>query len=1200
MDATQLLKRLISLLKWLLITLALCFVLLRLSLPWMSQQQARWLPSLMESSGLDLEVSSLTLRMDGFLPYLALQDLRVQWGEAGSPHLSLRAQSLELWLDPWRSLLFRTPVLRYAHLSDADLHWQEQKEAWLRSQASLPEPDADPVAKWMRWLLLQPEWVVDNLSVGLKAEEGDLLLIAPIHASFKGEGQSYAVQGSLQIPQLGQDTQLAFALQGQELDLQRPLFGQYEFYLSSDALGTDLLRFIDLPLPIQSLHLGTEIWGAWQAGQLTRLQGQINLDRLDIDYPGWPNLQNFSTRFDLQPLVEPSLAQENLYQLHLFNTQWSWQETLTPLPDLVVNAKWQEGHWPSLQQLFVTEVNLEAVSGWLLTQPDLPTPAQSLIQDLGLQGALENLVLDWTQERALTDPLIYAELAGVAIAPWQDAPGGEGIEGYLEASLSAGQVWLDSQQFQLYFPELFDAPWQYQQAQGLVAWQLSPESLLIQSHNLHLKNAALQAQGRFSLYRPFDLKEQAEFTLMIGLHQSDALQTPYYLPDVLNPSLRSWLSEAVHAGRIEEAGLLLHMGLRSEVEARLPLSLQMFFALDQVDFDYQPGWPRVQEAKAKMLLQGERLDLNIESGRLLNTQVTEGQVILPEAGAPLEVSLQLQGPLQDLDQLLKSPVLDTFLPDELKNWQMQGQAQTALSLSLPLEADAVPGVQVKTQIEQGRMQAEAYRIQIDQIQGALEYDSAKGLEAEKLTGRFYGEEVQARIGSNDPSSVELVLNSRLSLENLGNWLEQPLPEFLSGQLNYQANLEFCADQQRCPLILIRSDLRGIGIDLPFELGKTPEQAASTRIDYYPLHQRAYINYRDQARAVVGLETTLRGHVRLNAGPLTLPVSQVGEAWRWQLESDEFSGVIRRRVDSPVILAEMAHITLQTAERSALVVESEVEVLAPTQRPGDFPALNLQIDALSWNQKDLGRWQLEMRPQGNHLLLPKIQADLQDLRLEGQGRWIGSRTELNLTSQGQDLGNLLQRWQWGHPIETQSVMARAQMEWPGAPWQFRLANLSGFFSFEALDGRLIETSQGANLLRVFGILNLSTLTRRLRFDFSDLLKKGVVFDRLAASYDITQGIAQTQEPLSLKGPSADIQMQGQIDLVQGQLNKQIEVAIPLGSNLTLGAALLGAPYVAGAIFIVDRVLGDRIEKMTSIRYRLSGDWSDPQVQLLNTP
>ena len=89
--------------------------------------------------------------------------------------------------------------------------------------------------------------------------------------------------------------------------------------------------------------------------------------------------------------------------------------------------------------------------------------------------------------------------------------------------------------------------------------------------------------------------------------------------------------------------------------------------------------------------------------------------------------------------------------------------------------------------------------------------------------------------------------------------------------------------------------------------------------------------------------------------------------------------------------------------------------------------------------------------------------------------------------------------------------------------------NGELQFTAKQGRILDVGKSGNILRVFGILNLQSLGRRLRLDFTDLVESGVAFDEMKASYTIKKGIAYTSSPFVMTGPSANMVMQGELRL-----------------------------------------------------------------------
>ena len=66
---------------------------------------------------------------------------------------------------------------------------------------------------------------------------------------------------------------------------------------------------------------------------------------------------------------------------------------------------------------------------------------------------------------------------------------------------------------------------------------------------------------------------------------------------------------------------------------------------------------------------------------------------------------------------------------------------------------------------------------------------------------------------------------------------------------------------------------------------------------------------------------------------------------------------------------------------------------------------------------------------------------------------------------------------------------ADLNWKGSPAAVDLTLLVGTAAFEAENGRFLEVTQGADAMKLFSLVNFSTIAKRLNFDFSDVVGEG---------------------------------------------------------------------------------------------------------------
>ncbi|EGQ61756.1 hypothetical protein GGI1_08723, partial [Acidithiobacillus sp. GGI-221] len=124
----------------------------------------------------------------------------------------------------------------------------------------------------------------------------------------------------------------------------------------------------------------------------------------------------------------------------------------------------------------------------------------------------------------------------------------------------------------------------------------------------------------------------------------------------------------------------------------------------------------------------------------------------------------------------------------------------------------------------------------------------------------------------------------------------------------------------------------------------------------------------------------------------------------------------------------------------------------------------------------------------------------------------------------------------------------QVSWPGAPWDFSVAHLSGNIQSKLWNGRLRKLGTDISWL-VF--LNPTTLFRDvITFDYRPLFGRGLFFSKLFADFQIQNGVARTRNML-LQSSALEMAGRGAIDLAHQSLNMELQV-YPLQSfDLLLG-------------------------------------------------
>jgi uncharacterized protein YhdP len=270
-------------------------------------------------------------------------------------------------------------------------------------------------------------------------------------------------------------------------------------------------------------------------------------------------------------------------------------------------------------------------------------------------------------------------------------------------------------------------------------------------------------------------------------------------------------------------------------------------------------------------------------------------------------------------------------------------------------------------------------------------------------------------------------------------------------------------------------------------------------------------------------------------------------------------------------------------------------------PGELPSMKVRISTLLRGETRYEDMDLVLVSGESRLDATTLEFDRDGQRFQGELAWAyqngQAQTALLLRAQGDELGNILRVNEDEPLLEAESGRFVSNLSWDGSPLGFSLLTSRGVVELSLKNGRFLDLGNSAEVLRLFGILNIETVTRRLRLDFLDLVQPGVAFDSVDAKARIADGQLVFDPEFTMSGPSASFRLTGEADLINEKLKQRLEVDIPLTNNLPLASVLLGAPQVGGAIYLVEKALGTKIIKVGKTDYRIEGSFAEPQVSLI---
>ena len=329
--------------------------------------------------------------------------------------------------------------------------------------------------------------------------------------------------------------------------------------------------------------------------------------------------------------------------------------------------------------------------------------------------------------------------------------------------------------------------------------------------------------------------------------------------------------------------------------------------------------------------------------------------------------------------------------------------------------------------------------------------------------------------------------------------------------------------------------------------------------------------------------------RINA--LKLNARSTDNTWIMNLKSDEVTGDLKWSQDGNGKLSgNLANLIFPSPTPDAAKSPTHPVV---KQLNLKYPALDITADNFEIGKKKFGRLELQAKEQLGNWGIDKLRLTSADGVINANGEWNNWKnrpnTRLRFNWEINDMGRALKRLDIGDMIKGGSAEITGQLKWSGSPHEFDIPNLSGSLHLDAKKGQMLQVEPGVG--RLFSILSLQNLPRRLTLDFKDLFSSGFTFDKINADVNIERGIMYSDN-FKMAGPTAQVEIKGETDLDKETQHLYIKVKPFISDTLSL-AAFAGGPAVGAAAYIAQKILKDPLNKIAETQYEIVGTWSNPQ-------
>ena len=311
------------------------------------------------------------------------------------------------------------------------------------------------------------------------------------------------------------------------------------------------------------------------------------------------------------------------------------------------------------------------------------------------------------------------------------------------------------------------------------------------------------------------------------------------------------------------------------------------------------------------------------------------------------------------------------------------------------------------------------------------------------------------------------------------------------------------------------------------------------------------------------------------------------AWRLAVAGPRLEGEIRipATPGAGPVIADFEHAVF---ERSSDGPRDE----RPRLDPRTLPALSFSARRLVFHGLDLGHVTFATAPFEHGLRLERLHMPAGPFEGNATGEWSlldgEPRTGFEMEVHGDDLGQMLGALGYDDGTvaggETEVSMRGS---WAGTPADFALERLNGTVRLRSGEGRLRRLRRGV-AGRVFGLLTITSLPRRLILDFSDFFGSSFEYDRIEGNFVIERGDAHTTD-LFMDSDTARFEVVGRTGLVNEDYDKLVTVTPKLTSTL---------PFVP--IWLAQKIFNtEGFDESFANQYTITGTWDEPVIEPVRT-
>ena len=510
----------------------------------------------------------------------------------------------------------------------------------------------------------------------------------------------------------------------------------------------------------------------------------------------------------------------------------------------------------------------------------IPDRFSQALNTLSPQGKLNALALSIQGNPAKPNHYrIASTFDNLSISPYQNIPGLNEVRGEIDANEDYGTITLDTQNAAIDLAGILRWPVPLKTLTGRVTWsnkghlKIVANNIKLSNEHIHgIVNASYDMNGIKGGYLDIDGK----------FDEGNAKYAPFYYPLIMGKDTMDWLDSSILAGKASDIRLTVkghldefpYVDKQNKPDPDLG-TFKVTARISDAVLEYGKSWPKIQGVGLDMLFEGNSMELNADKGNIYGIKITKGKVTIPELNTygknnqALIIEGLAEGPAEDgIDFINNSPVKEVTLgfTDDLKT---AGAGKINLNLNIPLNNIEAATYKGQYTIQNGVIFANERMglPEIGNLVGQLNFDQS-GINAERIQAEILGGPVQFDLNTASDQTISIDAEGTVTDAGIRRFSSNILTEALIGSANWSADI---AIKQPVINMNIRTDLKGLAINLPAPIGKSSEQEAKlavTKIQTTPAEDQIELTYNNTVSALL-LRNEKNGDLAFDRGNIAI-------------------------------------------------------------------------------------------------------------------------------------------------------------------------------------------------------------------------------------------------------------------------------------------------------------------------------------------